>query len=110
MGETFQDHFSGVAAGYANYRPSYPAELFDYLATLVRPSAMVWDCAAGNGQATVELAKRFSKVIATDASRAQLDAAPRLRNVEFRVAPAEQSGLENRSVELITVAQALHWF
>jgi SAM-dependent methyltransferase len=49
-------------------------------------------------------------VIATDPSEQQLRAAPVLANVEYRVAPAERSGLPAASVDLITVAQAFHWF
>jgi ubiquinone/menaquinone biosynthesis C-methylase UbiE len=110
MSQAFHDHFSGVANRYADFRPHYPAALFDYLATLVPQSATVWDCAAGNGQASHDLAARFAKVIATDASKEQIASAPLNPRVEFRVALAEQSGLADHSVELITVAQALHWF
>lgn len=110
MSQTFKDHFSGVANRYADFRPHYPAEIFDYLATLVPKTALVWDCAAGNGQATVDLAKRFSSVVATDASKEQIASAKPIANVEYRVAPAEQSGLPDKSVGMVTVAQALHWF
>src|SRR3974390_27479 len=89
----FQDHFSGVAERYADFRPHYPAALFDYLATLAPRDSLVWDCAAGSGQATVDLAARFSKVIATDGSTEQIASAPRPDNVECRVALAEPSGL-----------------
>ena len=110
MGQTFQDHFSSVANRYADFRPHYPAALFDYLVTLVPRNSVVWDCACGNGQATRDRAARFNKIIATDASSEQIAAAPRLSNVEFRVASAEQSNLPDQSVALVTVAQAIHWF
>jgi ubiquinone/menaquinone biosynthesis C-methylase UbiE len=110
MSRPFHDHFSEVAKRYADFRPRYPAALFDYLATLVPRSSLVWDCACGNGQATLDLAARFDRVVATDASRKQIAAATPHPNVEYRVAPAEQSGLPDESVALITVAQALHWF
>ena len=110
MGGTFQDHFSSVASRYADFRPHYPSVLFDYLATLVPRQSLVWDCAAGSGQATIDLAARFEKVIATDGSAEQISSAPRRTNVEYRVALAERSGLADQSVGLITVAQALHWF
>src|SRR5262245_52526179 len=106
----FADHFSQVATRYASFRPHYPVGLFDYLLTLVPRNSLVWDCAAGGGQATVDLAARFERVIATDASPEQLGSAPPLDNVEYRVALAETSGLADNSVGLITVAQALHWF
>jgi len=110
MSEAFKDHFSGVAAKYADFRPHYPATLFDYLAGLVPKDAVVWDCAAGNGQATLDLAVRMGRVIGTDASREQIAAATPHPKIEYRVAPAEQSGLADTSVSLVTVAQALHWF
>src|SRR5262245_12854005 len=110
MSQTFKDHFSGVANRYADFRPHYPAELFDYLATLVPNTHLVWDCAAGNGQATVDLAKRFHRVIATDASREQIASATQRPGIDYRVASAESSGLPDDSVGLLTVAQALHWF
>jgi SAM-dependent methyltransferase len=110
MSQAFHDHFSGVANRYADFRPHYPAELFDHLATLVPSSATVWDCACGNGQATHDLASRFATVIATDASKEQIASAKPNPNVKFQVATAEDSGLPDHSVELITVAQAIHWF
>ena len=110
MGQTFHDHFSGVASRYADFRPHYPAELFDYLATLVPRKSVVWDCACGNGQATLDLVLRFDRVIATDASPQQIASAAAHPKAEFRVAPAEQSELPDQSVSLITVAQAVHWF
>src|SRR5262245_37971020 len=110
MSQTFRDLFSSVANRYADFRPHYPAALFDYLATLAPRTSLVWDCAAGNGQATLDLAERFDRVIATDASKEQIASATPHRRVEYRVAPAEQSGLVDESVSLITVAQALHWF
>jgi ubiquinone/menaquinone biosynthesis C-methylase UbiE len=106
----FADHFSKVAARYADFRPHYPPALFDFLSTLVPQGSTVWDCACGSGQATADLAARFAKVFATDASAEQLAAASQHPNVEYRVARAEQSGLATGSVQLLTVAQALHWF
>jgi ubiquinone/menaquinone biosynthesis C-methylase UbiE len=110
MSQAFHDHFSGVANRYADFRPRYPAALFDYLTTLVPNGATVWDCACGNGQAAHDLSSHFSKVIATDASKEQIASAKPNLKAEFRVATAEDSGLPNHSLELITVAQALHWF
>ena len=107
---TFKDHFSGHAKSYAASRPHYPAELFSYLAGLCRERECAWDCATGNGQAAHALAAHFESVVATDASATQIDAALPHPRIDFRVAPAEHSGLERASFDLITVAQALHWF
>ena len=48
-------------------------------------------------------------MIGTDASASQLAQAPAHPGVTYRVAPAEASGLPDESVDLVTVAQALHW-
>jgi ubiquinone/menaquinone biosynthesis C-methylase UbiE len=108
--KAFSDHFSSVSSSYAKFRPTYPAALFDWLGGVVPTHDAVWDCACGNGQASVDLAARFARVIATDASAAQIAAAAPHPRVEYRVAPAEKSGLADASVDLVTVAQALHWF
>lgn len=106
----FKDHFSDQSAGYAKYRPTYPDELFQFLASVSSGHSLVWDCATGNGQAAVALADHFSNVIASDASRSQIDSAVAHPKVEYRVATADQSGLADNSVDLITVGQAFHWF
>jgi SAM-dependent methyltransferase len=107
---SFKDHFSRLAAQYAAFRPTYPPALFDYLAQLCPQRQKAWDCACGTGQATGALAEHFATVIATDASPQQLSAAPSHGNVTYRVARAEDSGIDASSVDLVTVAQALHWF
>lgn len=104
------DHFSSVAAQYASFRPFYPDALFDWLAGIVPQHDLAWDCGAGSGQATAALASRFGKVLGTDISAAQLAAAPQLPNIEYRISSAEASGLPDGSVDLVTVAQAMHWF
>lgn len=105
-----KDHFTPVASQYAAFRPTYPEELFDWLASIAPQRDAVWDCGAGSGQATAPLSTRFAQVFATDISSAQLASAPQLDNVEYRIAPAELSGLANKSVDLVTIAQAMHWF
>ncbi len=106
----FTDHFASVAADYASFRPTYPAALFAWLAGIAPDHVLAWDCAAGSGQASRDLAAHFERVIATDASAAQIAVAVPHPRVAYRVAPAEDSGLPEVAVDLITVAQALHWF
>lgn len=107
---TFPDHFSGVAAAYAAFRPRYPDALFDFLAREAPARARAWDVGTGSGQAAAGLAKYFDQVIATDASDSQIESASPHPNVAYRVAPAELSGLDDGSVDLVTAAQAVHWF
>lgn len=104
-----RDHFSAVAPSYAAYRPRYPSALFDFLADRAPSRALAWDCACGNGQATIDLAERFDRVIATDASAAQIAQAPVHPRIEWRVAPGDRSGIADGTCDLVTVAQALHW-
>ena len=108
-GPSFKDHFSLQSAGYARHRPHYPDDLFAYLAGLT-DRRLAWDCATGNGQAAIALARHFERVVATDASEAQIDAAIAHPAVSYRVATAEASGLGDDTVDLVAVGQALHWF
>ncbi len=107
---TFKDHFSTRSAEYAAYRPTYPGALVDYLASLCERTDVALDVGCGTGQLSMLLAERFPWVIATDASAQQIETAERRENVEYIVAPAERSGLPEDSVDLVTVAQAAHWF
>jgi SAM-dependent methyltransferase len=106
----FKDLFSRGAAEYAAHRPRYPARLFAELAARVSRRELAWDCATGNGQAALGLAGHFRHVVATDASPAQIAAAVPHDRITYRVAHAEASGLESSSVDVVTVAQAVHWF
>jgi len=110
---SFEDHFSGHAAAYATYRPAYPAGLPAYVSGLPVPPAdhrLAWDCATGNGQAAHGIVEHFARVVATDASPQQLAHAVPHARIEYRVAPAESSGRDDASIDLVTVAQAVHWF
>lgn len=110
MSKAFRDHFAGVAGHYASSRPGYPAELILWLAEQCKGHALCWDCATGSGQAALDLVGYFRQVVATDASAAQLAEAAEHPRISFRQAPAENSGLADASVDLVVVAQALHWF
>lgn len=107
---SFKDHFTAAADVYASARPTYPAELFAWIAGQAPARGLAWDCATGSGQAARDLARHFDRVVATDASAAQIARAPEVPGVEYRVAPAEHSGLADHSAHAITVATALHWF
>lgn len=107
---TFKDHFSPQADRYTRYRPGYPRELFQFLASLPASIAHAWDCGTGNGQAAVALAEFFTRVDATDPSSRQIEHAVPHARVTYQVAPAEHCPLPDDSVDLVTVAQALHWF
>lgn len=105
-----KDLFSNQASLYAQYRPGYPPELFEYILQHVKGKQQAWDCATGNGQAAVELAKHFGKVMATDISEKQLQQAQLHENITYSVSTAEQTPFAGNSFDCITVAQAYHWF
>lgn len=107
---TFKDHFSKQAGDYSKFRPGYPQELFDYLRSVAPSRQLAWDCGTGNGQAAIGLASVFDRVIATDASEKQIANAKTHERVDYRVARAENSGIKSQTIDLIVVAQALHWF
>lgn len=105
----YKDHFSVAAHRYDRFRPRYPRALIDFLADAAPSRGTGWDCATGTGQAAVALAGHFEQVIATDASAAQIEHAQPHPRVKYAVATAEHSGLAYGSIDLVTVAQALHW-
>jgi len=95
---------------YRDARPLPPADWFDWLSGQAPARALAWDVGCGNGQGSTGLATHFARVIATDPSATQITAATRHARIDYRVEPAERSSLEDRSVSLISVSQALHWF
>ena len=107
---SFEDHFSKHSEQYAQHRPHYPDEIYAYLASLAPGNALAWDCGTGNGQAAIGLAKYFAKVHATDASAEQIARVYAHEKVDYRVEPAEHVSLDASSVDLVTVAVAIHWF
>lgn len=105
----FVDHFSRDSSSYAKFRPSYPPALFEWLATLPARRSVAWDCGTGTGQAARMLRPYFSSVVASDPSRTQLQAADRSTGAKYFAAAGEASALASGRVDLVTVAQALHW-
>ena len=106
----FKDHFSNNSKQYASSRPKYPRSLFEFLIGLVSNRNIAWDCATGNGQAAVVLSEYFEQVIASDASKEQIENAESRKNIRYEVFPAERTNIADSSIDLITIAQALHWF
>jgi len=105
-----KDNFSIESDKYARYRPSYPADFYRYLSTLISEKENAWDCATGNGQVAEKIATLFTNVYATDISQHQIDNAIKLPNIHYSVQPAEETNFKNNFFDLIIVAQAVHWF
>jgi ubiquinone/menaquinone biosynthesis C-methylase UbiE len=105
-----EDCFSKQAETYARHRPEYPDKIFQYLAGLCPTHDLAWDCGTGSGQAAVGLVRYFTQVVASDLSANQVSRARSHERILYQVSSAEKADLETQSADLITVAQALHWF
>jgi ubiquinone/menaquinone biosynthesis C-methylase UbiE len=105
-----KDNFSKQAEVYAKFRPSYPKPLFDFIFSLVSNTEKAWDCGTGNGQVAIKLANYFEKVYATDISENQLKNAVQKENIIYKKESAEKTSFPDNIFDLITVAQAIHWF
>lgn len=105
-----KDNFSNRSGQYQKFRPGYPAKLIDFLVSVSKNNETAWDCGTGNGQVALELAKHFDKVYATDISKNQLAQAVKQDNILYSVQPAEKISFPPAFFDLITVAQAIHWF
>jgi SAM-dependent methyltransferase len=107
---TFKDHFSKQSDLYVKYRPLYPKELYAYLSSLTEKHELAWDCGTGNGQATIGLTDFYTKIFATDPSEAQISNAIQHPKIKYKIQKAETTSLAPHSVDLLTIANALHWF
>lgn len=105
-----KDNFSTQSNDYAKFRPQYPQELIEHFLSLASGKEACWDCGTGNGQLAVQLAVHFKAVYATDISQRQLDNATQRENINYSLKAAEQTDFADHSFDLITVAQAAHWF
>lgn len=103
-------HFDQQATAYHRYRPAYPAALYAWLLAQTTARHAAWDAGTGNGQVAVPIGAHFAQVYATDTSAAQLAQAPRRDNITYLQCPAEHTPIPTNSIDLITVAQACHWF
>lgn len=110
MNTEFKDHFSDKSQAYSAYRPGYPEELFSYLSSITEDHDRAWDCGTGSGQSAIALSQYYSEVVATDASENQINNAIRKEGVTYKIESAENTSMDSGSVDLVTVAQALHWF
>ena len=105
-----KDNFSVQSDQYIKFRPTYPNELYSFLLALVESKHTAWDCGTGNGQIARELSKYFNKVYATDISGKQIKNDICRDNIFYKVECAEKTSFPENTFDLITVAQAIHWF
>lgn len=89
--------------------PRFPVALFTGLARVSPRRDLAWDCATGRGAAAINLAAFFRLVVASDARNEAIAAATPHARVRYVVERAERTSLAASSVDLVVVAQALHW-
>ncbi|ETO36166.1 hypothetical protein RFI_00896 [Reticulomyxa filosa] len=126
--------FEGQSELYRMYRPRYPVTLLQHLAFTLESNGfpsekrdLAVDIACGSGQVTCSLARswkdaytskvtkeqyglNFKKVIGIDESTKQLEEATQMDNIEYRCENAYNMPFQENSVQLVTIAQGLHWF
>lgn len=105
-----KDNFSKQAEEYAQFRPGYPAALYEVLYALAPCCQRAWDCGTGNGQVAAVLSSRFREVLATDLSARQIQQAPQRENITYLVQAAEHAVFPRWHFDLVAVGQAIHWF
>ncbi len=105
-----KDLFSQNSQLYKQARPDYPHSVIHEILKHTPEHSFAWDCGAGSGQFTQLLVPYFEQIVATDLSESQLQSAPYFENVSYQIQIAEQTIFANQSFDLISVAQAIHWF
>jgi len=105
----YTDLFNDKSELYAEARPSYPQDLYVFLAKQCNETSRAWDCACGNGQSAISLVKQFKEVIATDVSPKQIENAFKHPYVTYTVSPSEATAFDSEYFDIVCVAQALHW-
>lgn len=104
------DRFSQQSKTYKTYRPTYPEELFKYIYSFCKARNTCWDCGTGNGQVAAILSRSFDRVFASDISQEQIHNAIPKPNIYYSVQRAERTTFPDHYFDLITAAQAVHWF
>lgn len=104
-----EQKFTGKADLYDKFRPSYPDELIDYLYENARCDNVA-DIGAGTGKFTRCLLKKPWKVTAVEPNADMRGKLAAIEGITVVNAPAENTGLADKSVGLVTAAQAFHWF
>ncbi len=105
-----KDNFSNHSKQYSVFRPTYPDEAISFILNLVKNKENVWDCGTGNGQLAAKLSPFFEHVYATDISENQINNAVKKENITYEIVSAENVSFAENFFDLITVAQAIHWF
>ncbi|MFC6324346.1 class I SAM-dependent methyltransferase [Microbacterium koreense] len=101
--------FLSIGSEYDKYRPGFPEEIVAAVAPA--PTLTALDLAAGTGKFTEQLIGRAREVIAVEPSEPMLaELRRKLPEVHALIGTAEAIPLPDTSCDLVTVAQAYHWF
>ena len=104
------ESFGAQSDAYREARPTYPLSLFSWIRENAPDNQRALDCATGNGQAAVALASYFDLVDAFDIHKKQIASAIPAHNIHYKVAKAEKLPYQDHCFDVITCAQAVHWF
>ena len=110
MNTNKRNWFEQGGKDYATYRPQYPEEVTSYLSSIAPETKLAVDVGCGTGQLTQHLSTSFYQVVGIDPSSEQINNAFKANNINYQCSPAEKLELPDNCVDLITVAQAAHWF
>lgn len=110
MSKSTKDNFSKQSELYKKFRPSYPSYFLKEIVNLTKSKDFLWDAGSGNGQVAAALAGNFKTIFATDISTKQIQNAVQKENIIYSVQKAEETNFDSNFFDLITVAQAIHWF
>ncbi|MDZ7808686.1 MAG: class I SAM-dependent methyltransferase [Gracilimonas sp.] len=104
--------FTEKSKSYAKYRSGYPEEMIERIIEPFRSQDVIKaaDIGAGTGISSRLLGDAGVEVTAVEPNRAMAEAAEKHPNVKFEIAPAESTGLQRDSFDLVTSFQAFHWF
>lgn len=102
--------FNTKSDDYARYRPRYPESWYKFLFSCCPSFERALDCGTGNGQVAIDLARKFSAVLAIDSSAEQIQHAFADPKITYRTCRVEDLTETERTFDLVTAAQSLHWF
>ncbi|MCM1991874.1 class I SAM-dependent methyltransferase [Oceanirhabdus seepicola] len=110
-----KNEFDNKAKDYANGRPTYPEEILSKLKEMgIDKQSTVADIGAGTGLLTHMLCQLGCKVLAVEPNSEMINECKKYcstnTNIEYICAPAERTQLKDHSIDVITIAQAFHWF
>jgi SAM-dependent methyltransferase len=116
VAQSSQTRFSNRVDNYIRYRPGYPPQLIELLTNEcgLTPNSVIADIGSGTGILSRILLDHGNTVFGVEPNPEMRAAGERLlasyKKFHSIAATAEATGLPSHSIDLITAAQAAHWF